>query len=273
MVISELILQSSEVLKSEGIQSYILDTHLLLCMFLGVDRTYLLTNREKEVKQEQEFFKLVNRRANHEPLQYITGKCEFMSLDFHVEHGVLIPRPDTEILVESVIEYAGQKSLSMLEIGTGSGCISISCAYYCKNLTIDALDISHKALDIARGNADKHNIDNISFINKNILTEFPNGAYDIVVSNPPYIETKVIETLMPEVRDFEPLSALDGGCDGLAFYRRIVEKSKVNKLIAFEVGHNQSDAVIQILKKGGYKNIEVIKDLSSIERVVLGKKD
>lgn len=272
MVVSELIKRSNEILKNAGIQSGILDTQLLLCKFLGVDRISLFIDKDREVENSDEFFRLVMRRAKHEPMQYILENCEFMSLDFFVRSGVLIPRPETELLVEKIIEFAKDRELTMLEIGTGSGCISVSCAHYCKNLKIDAVDVSDDALDVARINVKRHNAHNVNIAKADIFNDFPDNTYDIVVSNPPYIETGVIETLEPDVRSFEPLCALDGGCDGLMFYRTIAEKTKARGLIAFEIGYNQGDAVIQILENSGYKGIEVFCDLASLDRVITAKK-
>ena len=271
MVISKLIQKSNEILKKAGIQTCVLDTQLLLSTYLGVDKLYLITYSDAEVENEQGFFELVQRRAKLEPMQYILGRCEFMSIEFEVEPGVLIPRPDTEILVETIIDYIGEKPLSMLEIGTGSGCIALSCARYCKNLTVDAVDVSKKALEIAKKNSRNCNIDRVKFINMDILSDFPKSLYDVVVSNPPYIESRVLPELMRDVRDYEPITALDGGADGLMFYRRIAEKSKGAGFIAFEVGHDQSKRVIEILKENNFRNIEVVRDLSSIERVITAK--
>jgi len=199
-----------------------------------------------------------------------------MSLDFIVTPDTLIPRPDTEILTQKVIDFVGNKQFKMIEIGTGSGCISVSCLKYCENLTVDAVDISQGAINVANKNAKAHNVDNrINFVLMDILKDYPTDEYDIIVSNPPYIEEDVIPTLMPDVRDYEPITALVGGVNGLDFYRRISEKSKdilsPNGLIAFEVGHTQSEAVKKILKNDDYKNIAAIDDLSGIARVVFGE--
>lgn len=246
---------------------------MLLAHFLKVDKLFVIINRDFEVADDSGFFELVHRRAKKEPMQYILGVCEFMSLDFIVTPDTLIPRPDTEILTQKVIDFVGDKQFKMLEIGTGSGCISVSCLKYCEHLKVDAVDISQGAINVAKRNSEKHNVDNrINFILMDILNNYPKGGYDIIVSNPPYIEEDVIPTLMPDVRDYEPISALVGGADGLDFYRRIVEKSKdillSNGLIAFEVGHTQSESVKNLLKNDGYKNIAAIDDLSGIPRVV-----
>ena len=222
-----LIEKSNQILKNVGIQSYILDTQLLLAHFLHVDKLFVILNRDFEVADDSGFFELVNRRAKREPMQYILGVCEFMSLDFIVTPDTLIPRPDTEILTQKVIDFVGNKQFKMIEIGTGSGCISVSCLKYCENLTVDAVDISQGAINVANKNAKAHNVDNrINFVLMDILKDYPTDEYDIIVSNPPYIEEDVIPTLMPDVRDYEPITALVGGVNGLDFYRRISEKSK-----------------------------------------------
>jgi release factor glutamine methyltransferase len=270
VVIGKAIEKSCEILKNAGIQSFVLDTHLLMCHFLNVDRLYLLCHKNERLSNPEGFFDLVERRKNREPLQYITGKCEFMSMEFEVDKNVLVPRADTEILVEAVIDFAKDKRLKMLEIGTGSGCISISCGKNCPNLEIDAVDISALALSIAKRNGEKHKVP-INFIQMDILKDFPRGRYDIVVSNPPYIKKNDIKSLMPEVQDFEPEIALDGGEDGLVFYRVIAEKAKGCSFVAFEVGYDQSKEVAEILKGHEYQNIKIIPDLSGINRVVTGR--
>ncbi|NLB80414.1 MAG: peptide chain release factor N(5)-glutamine methyltransferase [Clostridiaceae bacterium] len=270
MVIAELINKSNKILQEAGIKGFNLDTFILLSEFLGVDKMYLLLNKNVEVTNYSGFFEMVARRAKFEPIAYITCKREFMSLEFDVTPDVLIPRPETELLVEKIIEFTGNKQYSMLEVGTGSGCICISCAYYCKNLHIDSIDISQQALDVARQNARKHKIESISFIQKDILKSFPSQQYDIVVSNPPYIKSYDIAKLMCDVKNFEPISALDGGEDGLLFYRIITKQANVKRMLLFEVGHDQSDAVCSILLENAYNTIETIKDLSGINRVVYG---
>ncbi len=201
MVVSQLLTKSNEMLKNAGIQSYILDSHLLLCEFLKKDKAFIFSNKDLKVHNSDVFFAMVQRRASFEPMQYILGRCEFMSLDFEVNPSVLIPRPDTETLVQHVINYVGEKSLSMLEIGTGSGCVSVSCAKSCKNLSITAVDISREALDTAKRNAKKHSIEIIEFVQMNILEDFPKKQFDVVVSNPPYIETDSIHSLMNDVKE------------------------------------------------------------------------
>ncbi len=268
MVVSALMRKSNAMLKAAGIESYVLDTQVLLSAFLNADKAFLFAFPDFKVADPDAFFDWVRRRASHEPVQYILGRCEFMSLEFRVNPGVLIPRPDTETLAELVIGFAGDKPYTMLDIGTGSGCIAISCAKSCPNVSVDAVDVSQQALDTAKDNAAALGVDRIRFIKMDILKNFPDKTYDIVVSNPPYIETAQIPGLMADVRDYEPAHALDGGGDGLAFYRRIAQYARVNRLLAFEVGQHQADAVANILCRNGYRDVRFAKDLSGIRRVV-----
>ncbi len=271
MVIGKLIEKSNEILKKSGIQSYRLDTCVLLGKYLGVDKSYLITHKDAEVGDTDGFFEMVERRANHEPVAYITGNKEFMSLEFDITADVLIPRPETELLVEAIIKYVGNRRLDMLDIGTGSGCIAVSCCYYCKNLMADAVDISPEALAVARQNAKKHDIGRINFFLCDVFTSFPDKEYDIIVSNPPYIKKNDLPALMKDVGRYEPESALCGGADGLFFYRVIAKHAKTRDILAFEVGAGQSNDVANILTGCGYKKVEIIKDYSLIERVVIGR--
>lgn len=277
MTIREIITNTTKLLKNAGIESANLDCRLLLCKFLNKDRLYLAVNSEKEVEINEEFDKLVQRRANHEPMQYILEHAEFMGLDFYVNKSVLIPRPDTEILVEKAIEFIGENKSVFLDIGTGSGCISVSILANCKNSSAYAADISENALKIAAKNAESYAVsDRLTLINTDIMHDFPETEVDCIVSNPPYIESSEIPYLMKDVRDFEPKTALDGGADGLDFYRRIADKGygllKEGGMIAFETGYRQAQSVMSILEKKGYKNSSVTKDLSGNDRVVTAYK-
>lgn len=277
MTVKDIIIKTTAVLKDAGIESASLDCRLLLCKFLGVDKVYLITNSDREIDDLSEFDALVKRRLNHEPMQYILNHAEFMGLDFYVDENVLIPRPDTEILVEKVISHFGETSFEFLDIGTGSGCIPISILANCKNARGISADISEKAIDVAKKNAESNGVsERLNFINIDILNDFPEGKFDCIVSNPPYIESEVVETLMPDVREFEPHLALDGGADGLTFYRRIADKGydalKAGGLLAFEIGYNQGESVSRIMNEKGYRNTEIIKDIAGNDRVVVGTK-
>jgi len=226
------------------------------------------------------FFELVKRRIKGEPIQYIIGCQEFMGMDFRVDQRVLIPRRDTEILVEHVIrkvkEFEGP--VHIVEVGTGSGAIAVSLAANLPKARVTAIDIDSGALEVAKGNATLHRVqERIVFLQGDLFEPLKDGPetgrFDVLVSNPPYIPTVEIETLEVQVKDYEPRIALDGGWDGLDFYKRLASLApgylKPGALWAVEVGYNQADAVKGILEKVGiYTEIQLIKDLSGIDRVV-----
>ena len=233
----------------------------------------LLGERTLDKQSEQAFWSKVNRLEQNEPVQYIVGKTEFMSLEFEVNSATLIPRADTEVLVEAVIDLCKSiENPNIFEVGTGSGCIAVSLAHYIRGAAVTSADISEDALKVATRNAQNNNA-NVNFINHNILTGFPEFETlpNIIVSNPPYIPSGDILKLDKKVKDFEPKTALDGGADGLDFYRFITRHAPLAPCgyLAFEVGINQSDDVANLMQSR-FKNIKIIKDLSGIERVVTG---
>ncbi len=251
-----------------------LDARLLLEYVCGTSRNDLLVHGDREVAdvQVEQYLEYIARRKSRMPLQHITGVQDFMGLEFAVNEHVLIPRQDTEILVEEVMkdEYDGGRILDMC---TGSGCILISLLHYSNWCQGVGVDVSGAALAVAVENAtrilpeEKRPV----FVESNLF-DAVDGKFDIIVSNPPYIRTKVIETLMPEVKDFEPMQALDGYEDGLYFYRRIVEESLkyLNKggRLYFEIGHDQGEDVSALLEKAGFEQIRVVKDYAGLDRVV-----
>ncbi len=275
MKLKELRAQIIDRLKSSESDSPETDAGLILMQVLGINKTQLLLG-EVTVADEDvlKIIQMADRCACGEPVQYITGKCEFMSLPFTVAPGVLIPRCDTEILVEEVINRLNHKlHLSVADLGCGSGCIGISLAHYMKNISVISVDISDVALKISKQNANNNNLSNrIEFLKLDISHQPLPNTVDCIVSNPPYIRSDVIRTLDTNVKNYEPLSALDGGRDGLDFYRKITEMAKLNPggLLAFEIGYDQGKAVSDILAENGYTNIEIIKDLEGRDRVVLG---
>lgn len=274
--IGELTKYANQILKNQGIQSFSLDTQLLLAHALDKSKMFVLTHPEWEVEDRTVFDRLLARRAKFEPMAYVLGSCEFMSLDFMVTPDVLIPRPDTEVLVEQVAEWTGGRPCRILDIGTGSGCIGVSLLHLCPNAQVTAVDISPAALAVALQNARRHGVEGrFAPLQMDILQEFPAQTFDVVVSNPPYIAPDVIATLMPDVRDFEPYGALYGGEDGLAFYRAITKAAKAHLhpggLLAYEVGHTQSGQVMELLQKNGYQKVAVVADLSGVLRVVMGQ--
>ena len=262
------------LLKKSNIPGAATDAAVLLGHALDWARLHLTIHRDDAIDpcKEAEYMEFINRRCNNEPVSYITGQKEFMSLDFKVEKGVLIPRPDTEILVETVMDKLKDiPNPVIIDMCTGSGAIAISLAKYIQGSRVTALDVSEIALRVAKENAVLNVVD-VVVEKHDVLTPY-SALADAVVSNPPYIPTEVIEELDSDVSDYEPHLALDGGEDGLVFYRAIVQNIgsalKKDGLLAFEVGHDQAEDVAMIMQDGFY-GIDTAKDLAGIERVVYG---
>lgn len=284
MEIKELLKLGADKIKGRQYGNPILEATLLLGKLLKVDKVYIYTHGDEEVPNfiVDKYFEMIDKRKEGYPIQYIINEREFMGLDFYVEEGVLIPRPDTEILVEYVLDYIdkthGEEEIDVLDIGIGSGAIGISIAYYRKNANVYGVDISQRALDISNINKERFNLKNISIFKSNLFENIDrNRKFHIIASNPPYISKKDISTLQEEVRNFEPIIALDGGEDGLDFYRRIIPESRdylySNGLIILEIGYEQSKDVSNIMRNVGFKHIETLKDLQGLDRVVLGIKE
>ena len=277
--VGALVKRASEILKSRGIKSARLDAELLLAHALGFkDRVKLYSEFDKPLTDEEveNYRQLIIRRAKGEPVAYITGKKEFFGFTFRVEKGVLIPRPETELLVEIVYEYLKDKEgKTVVDVGTGSGCIAISlCKLLGAKHRFYGIDISKIALEVAEKNRKILGCKNVTFFQSDLLekVDFP---VDVVVSNPPYVPLNDAE-LEESVKKFEPAVALFGGKDGLDIIRRLVEESykKLNNggLIAVEVGKGQSEKVKELFKGVGFRNVNSYADLSGIERVVAGVK-
>lgn len=278
--IGELLENGSKVLKDNNVDTYILDAKLLLGMVLGKDKIYLITNRDKEVsiKDEKEYLNLIEKRSRKMPIKYILGETEFMGIDLDVEEGVLIPRGDTEVLVEEVLSIINEEdSLDVCDLCSGSGAIGISLAILRKNIKVDEIDNYDIPEKVTKSNILKHALENrVKFIKSNLLSEVikQEKKYDIIVSNPPYIKASEIDNLMDDVKVYEPHIALDGGEDGLVFYRKIIKESKLalndNGLLAFEIGHDQGESVKKLMEEEGFSNIRLVKDLAGLDRVLLG---
>lgn len=242
---------------------------------LGVDRNALILNSRDDVSDidAEKARQLAERRRRGEPLQYIIGAAEFMSLGFSVDESVLIPRSDTETLVEYVLEKIKGRHVRLIDIGTGSGCIGISIAKYHGDVDLTLADISDAALRIAAENAENNGV-KAKILKIDIMSEVPDGKYGAVVSNPPYIRSGVIPTLQTEVKDHEPLTALDGGADGLRFYRRITDIAPrfldTDGLLAYEIGFDQGRDVSELMQKD-FSGVEIVKDLCGNDRVVAGR--
>ena len=274
MKLAVLLREAKDKLKSVNVDEYALDAELFMAEVLNKDRLFVLLNLDYELNNnEAESFKnMISRRLNHEPTAYIIGRREFMGMDFAVEEGVLIPRPDTEILVETIMEK-GTQAKTCLEIGTGSGCISVSLSKLL-GLNVTGVDISQKAVEISKKNAKANGVDNTcKFLLGDMFSPFKNyEKFDIIVSNPPYIRKDVLPNLMDDVKNFEPILALDGGDDGLYFYREIINQAEnylnPNGMVFFEIGYDQKEDVSLLFKEKGFENIKTVKDLSGLDRVV-----
>lgn len=277
MKIKEVLNKSIEILKNNNIEDAFLKAKIILSSILDVDKSYLIINQEDEIEKkiEDEFFLKINRLCENEPIQYIINNQEFYGYNFYVDKNVLIPQPDTEILVEEVIKLAKNKEkyLKILDLCTGSGAIAVSLYKNLNNVEISASDISKEALNVAKLNIQKNEC-KIKLIKSNLF-ENVNEKFDIIVSNPPYIETSTIKNLSKEVQN-EPYIALDGKEDGLYFYKEIAQNANdyLNNegIIAFEIGYNQKESVEKILEENNFINIYSIKDLSGNDRVVIGYK-
>lgn len=280
MVISELLQEAVHTLAEAGIENPRLDAEVLLAHLLRQERLYLLTHRTDTVSQEtvDAFGALIQRRIQHEPIAYLVGHREFMSLDFTVSPGVLIPRPDTETLVELVLEtYSKTENLSILDLCTGSGAIAVSLAHYLPKSRVTAIDISSICIETAQKNAVKNGVGNrVQVLEGDVLKPMPClGLFDCVVSNPPYIPTTVVASLDADVQNFEPHTALDGGGDGLVFYRHIIQHApdvlRPGGLLVFEIGHDQKNAVLALMEESGqFSKTGTTCDLAGIARVVFG---
>ena len=279
MTIQENLELRIKILKKENISEPVLKARLLLCYILNLKKEDIVIYADKDLNSEDEkkYEKVIKKLIEGYPLQYITNHREFMKLDFYVDENVLIPRADTEITVEEVMSYCKnikKDNIRILDLCTGSGVIAISIGNYIKNCEIVAADISSKALEIAKKNANKNKVDNITWVLSNLFDKVE-GKFDIIVSNPPYIKKGVIPTLEKEVQK-EPIIALDGGQDGLEFYRQIIKEApnylEKGGTIFFEIGYDQKQEVLDIINQTKeYKEVISKKDLSGNDRMIMAK--
>ena len=260
--------------------SSFLDTILFLQKITGLEKEKILLDSNKiklDKNMTQKFLFMLEQRKKNMPVQYIINQSEFMGIKFYVDENVLIPRCDTEILVETILKFIShnKKKYRILELCTGSGCISISLKKFCDNILISAIDIDPKAITIARKNADSNGV-KIKFICADIFKMFCNEFaqnFDIVISNPPYIKTCEIKNLKDNVKKYEPMLALDGGDDGLKFYKFILENIGHSCDIFFEIGFDQANDIKKILIKNNFCKIKVFKDLAGLDRVISTRKN
>ena len=275
---TELLKLGEYILKRENIQESHIKASILLQYILKQTKQELIINSEKTVEPSKvnEYNNYLQAIIEGTPIQYITKHQQFMALDFYVNKNVLIPQPDTEILVEEGIKVIREQNIKVLDLCTGSGVIAVSIAHYCQNSIVTATDISENALEVAKKNANLNNV-NIEFIKSNLFDKLTEKSFDIILSNPPYIETDTIITLEKDVQA-EPHIALDGGKDGIEFYKKILNEAykylNTNGYLMLEIGYNQGNAVISL----EHKNLKIItkqpiKDLAGNDRVVIFKKE
>lgn len=270
--------QGCRTLQAAGIEEAILDARLLLEAVCGTDRNDLLVHGEQPVapQAEEKYLKWIRQRAEHIPLQQLTGEQDFMGLTFSVNEHVLIPRQDTEILVEEVLKEL-HDGMRVLDMCTGSGCILLSLMHYSNDCEGLGVDLSAEALEVAERNVLKvltpEKTEHVHFLQSDLFEKLED-KFEIIVSNPPYIASAEVEKLMPEVRDHEPRMALDGTEDGLYFYRRIIKEAGKHLvssgMLFFEIGYDQGQAVSELMRTQGYREVQVVQDYAGLDRVVFG---
>ena len=270
--------QGCRTLQAAGIEEAALDARLLLEAVCGTDRNDLLVHGEQPVapEAEEKYLNWIRQRAEHIPLQQLTGEQGFMGLTFSVNEHVLIPRQDTEILVEEVLKEL-HDGMRVLDMCTGSGCILLSLLHYSNDCEGLGVDLSAEALEVAGRNVLKvltpEKAEHAHFLQSDLFEKVA-GKFEIIVSNPPYIASAEVEKLMPEVRDHEPRMALDGTEDGLYFYRRIIEEAGKHLvssgMLFFEIGYDQGQAVSELMRTEGYCDVQVVQDYAGLDRVVFG---
>ena len=270
--------KASQILKNHNIHSHELDAQIILSNIMGVKRESLITNNEINISKKimEKYDSAIKRRIKKEPVAYIIGKKEFWSEDFMVNHGTLIPRPETELLIYKIINFFKNKKINILDIGTGSGCILLSIL---KELNFSrgiGIDISAKAIQMAKVNSKNLNLFYRSKFKVIDLNKFNIGKYDLIVSNPPYIPSKDIKNLSKDITNYEPLTALNGGSDGLDLIKKVIYKSnhllKREGLLALEIGHSQYQRVSYILRSNGYREMSKEYDFNRNVRCIIGTK-
>ena len=256
-----------------------IDSEILAAQALGKNREKILINLSEKVETNEinKFEELILRRERREPIAYILNEKEFWSKKFEVNNNTLIPRPETELMVEKLINVYHKKKLSILDIGTGSGCILISLLSELKDSYGVGVEISKKAIEIAKRNAIKHNLtNNLKFLKRSFI-EIYNQKFDLIVSNPPYVKTRVIRNLDSDIREFEPITALDGGNDGLDVIRKVIYKAKeilkIKGLLALEIGNEQNKKVSKILKNNNFRIKYTVKDYKDNIRCLISSRD
>ena len=270
--------KASQILKNHNIHTHELDAQIMLSDIMGVKREYLITNNRTNISEKimEKYDIAIRRRINKEPIAYITGKKEFWSEDFMVNQSTLIPRPETELLLYKVVNFFKNKKINILDIGTGSGCILLSIL---KELNLSrgiGIDVSARAIQIAKANSEKLNLSCRSKFRVFDVNEFNMGKYDLVISNPPYIALKDMKNLSKDIINYEPLIALEGGLDGLDLIKKVIYKSinllKKNGLLVIEIGNNQYLKVSALFRRYGFREMSKVRDYNRNVRCIIGTK-
>ena len=279
MKIDIAIQQANVILKRNSIKSSLLDSEILISKAINKSREYIILNLHKEINKDDylNFKKLVYERSKGKPLAYLTGKKDFWKYEFEIDQDVLIPRPDTELIIEQVLKiYKNKDKINFLDIGVGSGAILLSILKEKKGFFGTGIDISNKCINVCKKNAYKLEVYKRVKLFKSNIDNFTKGKYDLILSNPPYIKNLDLKKLDKDVKDFEPKLALNGGLDGLSEIRKIIDKStekiKKNGKLIIEIAFNQKKEVKGILEDNGFYIIEVIKDLAKNDRCIISKK-
>ena len=278
MNLEELIKNGSKQLKKSKTKTSLLDVEIILSDLMGVTREFLITNNNMNISDniKKKFNHAINRRINNEPVAYITGKRDFWTETFAVNRATLIPRPETELLIYKIIKFFRNKSINILDIGTGSGCILLSILKELKFSRGTGIDISNLAIKVAINNSRRFNLSNRSKFKVFDINKFKFGKYDLIVSNPPYIPSKEIKKLSKDIRDYEPDIALNGGKDGLDLIKKVIYKSskllKNNGLFAIEIGANQYLRVLAIMNKCGFRVVGKEFDYNDNVRCIISTK-
>tara|TARA_B100000029_G_scaffold436352_1_gene450924 strand:- start:2109 stop:2957 length:849 start_codon:yes stop_codon:yes gene_type:complete len=278
MILEEIVNQASNLLKKENINTHQLDAEIILSDIMGVSREFLIVNSKSKIKKTtlKKYNFAIKRRIKREPVAYITGKKEFWSENFLVNQNTLVPRPETELMIYEVLKFFKNKSINVLDIGTGSGCILLSIL---KNLNFargTGIDISPKAIKVAMANAKKLKLCNRTSFKIYDIKKYDFGNYDLIVSNPPYIPSKNIKNLSKDIINYEPKLALDGGIDGLDLIKKVIYKSKhllkKNGLLVLEIGFNQYRKTSNVLKRFGFREVSKEFDFNKNVRCIMSTK-
>jgi len=278
MILQNTIKHASKFLKEHNIRSHELDAEIILSNIMGVSKEYLITNGNIDVsnKIEKIYNDALNRRINNEPVAYITEKKEFWSQEFYVNHSTLVPRPETELLIYNILNYFKNRKINILDIGTGSGCILLSLLKELKLSRGVGIDVSPKAIKVAKINAKKLDLLNCSKFKVFDINKFNIGKYDLIVSNPPYIPIKDLKNLSKDITNHEPSIAINGGIDGLDLIKKVIYKSihllKDKGLLAIEIGTNQYLSVSRLLRRRNLREIGKIYDYKRNVRCIISTK-